>query len=121
MIKKGKLYFIINSSTEESIRDLKELFDSGKVKKDMLRHAQLHYNPSMQMPRKSGPYYPLTLKGKDVVIRVSCVSTGYKGVGPNGAIQALRLAGFKVPEQGEKLIYTKENINLYFWKEEIEA
>ena len=119
MITAGKLYFIKNSSTEDSLRQLSRLFTSGQVKSDDIKSAHIKYDCDVGVgPMGSTRYYPLTLKGDRVEIHISCVTAGYRGNGPHGTIEALRVAGFDVTEEIEKTIFTRKHIDRYFWKKE---
>lgn len=119
MITAGKLYFINNSSTEDSVRQLAELFSSGKINPNDITSAHVKYDCDVGVgPMNSARYFPLTLKGDRVEIHVSCVTAGYRGTGPHGTIEALRMAGFNITPGIEKAIFTRKCIDRYFWKKE---
>ncbi len=116
IICKGNWFIIRNGSTSDSIKDLQMIFENGTVKKEDVYQAHIEYD-TRRLPDYDTPdYYPLKMSGDKVMIWVSCVSSGYRGEGPNGMIEALKIAGFNVTERTEELIQSIKKTDHYLFK-----
>ena len=108
---------ILSSCTSDSLEELHEVFWKGIVDQKAITTAHIKYNTNVGIGDYDGPnYYPLVFGGNGIRLMVSCVTSGYRGQGPRGTIEALKMAGFNVSDKVKEIIYTVKNLDYYLYK-----
>lgn len=107
-----KFILIDGKDTAEVLKDLKALFESGSVCSGEIRTAEVR-----GIDRKRRSKYPFRLSGPNVTIKVSNLSMGDKSVQAYGTLEALKIAGFLIPERARRVVLTSKVSTYYFFKQ----
>lgn len=101
-----KKILIQTGYTDKTIEELAFLIQLGKIKIDKLEEAELEYDNNLNRNSSSDErtVYPLRFFGKKLEVWVADVAAGFKGTGPLGAIEILKMFGFDVTDDQRKAI-----------------
>ena len=100
-----KKILIQTGYTDKTIEELASLIQLGKIKIDKFEEAELEYDCLNHNPSADErTTYPLRFFGKKFEVWVADVAAGFKGTGPLGAIEILKMFGFDVTDDRCKAI-----------------
>ena len=116
-VRRISLYF---HTTENAINALKKLIDDKLISPEDFPEAVIKYRVGfLPDAEPDNPhYFPLKFYDKRGTqeIWVSSVNAGYRGTGPHGTLEALKLMGFELTNNEKEEIFTNKNINLQLLK-----
>lgn len=114
----GSYYLNGDGTTDKALEELRYLVKEKFINPANFTKATLRYNAHRGLGNEgTEEFYPLKFEndGKGEVW-VSSVTAGYRGAGPRGTLEALKLMGFTVDEEMEKVILEKKITNEVFTK-----
>lgn len=112
---------IFETSTDASLNELKARINSGLFRPQDFDFVKIDYNCFEGLPYASPnnpDYYPVKFisNSENIEVWLSAVSAGYRGEGPHGTVEALRIMGFELTEYDKEQIFTTKNAHLTFTK-----
>lgn len=120
IVRGTRRIFLYFSTTDSSIEGLLKLIKDNLLNPEEFCEAVIKYQVG-QLPDgdpDNPSNYPLKFYNRlgTTEIWVSSVSAGYRGTGPHGTVEALRIMGFELTEEEKEEIFTNKRINMQLLK-----
>lgn len=116
IIKLDELYPEVYS-TASSIEALKQAIKDQKINPYELTYANIDYDANIGIGSKnSSRFYPLKVGNRLYSIWIPYVTSGYRGEGPCGMLEALKLLKFDVDEARKAMILAVKQLDVNFYK-----
>ena len=116
VIKLDELYPEV-CSTATSIEALKQAIKEHKVNPYEFTYANIDYDANIGIGAKNSPrFYPLKVGNRVSSLWIPHVTSGYRGEGPWGMIEALKILKFDIDEDRKAMIFAVKRLDVNFCK-----
>lgn len=104
-------------STETSIEALKLAIKEHKISPFDITYAHIDYDANCGLGAKgSERFYPLKVGNRAFSLWIPYVTSGYRGEGPCGMIDALKLLKFDIDSDRQAMIFAVKRLDVNFYK-----
>lgn len=117
IIKLDELYTGV-CSTDTALEALRKAIHEHKIDIYSITYAHIEYDASVGIGlRKSAKFYPLKVGNNVFTLWIPYVTSGYRGEGPCGMIEALRMLGFDIDYAKETMIFSIKHLDVNLYKD----